>query len=359
MKDFLKQRAKKIYSFNSNLQFSLTKYVPKIIFKIANKSILGIKKRFDLLKKENRRLLIFKRWISIEYFIACFFFFNLVLVLLIFHFVNKIQRIVLSSTISKPINASEYPVAENGQQPFISARSYVIYDKNARVIVDGKNEHLRFAPASTVKIMTAVVSLEHYKLSDVLEAKELFRTEGSSMGLFEGERMTVENLLYGLMLPSGNDAAFTLSYHYPGGIVGFVQRMNEKAKELRAENTYFYDASGYDDRNYTTAYDLARLGANALDNPVFAEIVKTRTKLVYDETRRISHPLSNLNKMLEHSDVLGIKTGFTDEAGGVLVTSVRYKNSTYIVAVLKSEERFLDTEEVVDKIVKRIERLRY
>lgn len=253
----------------------------------------------------------------------------------------------LPDSISKQIN--------------LGSRAFIIYDTGARSIVAGKNDKFRFAPASSAKIMAATIVIQNFPLDKIITATNLNQlgSDNSKMGLFEGEQMTVENLLYGMMLPSGNDAAFVLAQNFPGGVDGFVGKMNEKAAELGLSNTHFYDPDGYDDRNYTTAYDLARLGAYAMKNPVFAKIVGTRYRTEYDITGKIPHHLSNLNVLLGKNGVNGIKTGFTDEAGGVLVTSINSGSKNYVVVVLGSSDRFLDTQNVLENGVSKIHNYSY
>lgn len=257
----------------------------------------------------------------------------------------------------------------------VNSKAFIIYDPQSRVIISGKNEHLRFSPASSVKIMTALIVLEEYPLNKVLVAENLAHVEGSKMKLQEQESITVDNLLYGLMLPSANDAAYVLAKNYlpaphqdgagpvgrqvPQGLEGFVDRMNERTGEFKLENTRFVDPSGYSDDNYTTAFDLARLASYALQNQNLREIVSTKEKIVTDTTGRISHPLTNLNELLGIEGVNGIKTGFTEEAGGVLVSSVQNDGKTYIVVVLNSQDRFQDTKNIILNALKNINLISY
>ena len=241
----------------------------------------------------------------------------------------------------------------------ISSRAYIIYDPQARTVVSGKNEKLRFSPASSTKIMTAIIALEEYNLEDVITATGLDKVEGSTMKLREGETISVENVLYGLLLPSGNDAAYIIASVYEGGESGFVARMNEKAKELNLVNTGFVDSSGYSDDNYTTAYDLARLASYALKNPKFSAIVSTKNKTVTDISGKIIHELSNLNELLGVDGVSGVKTGFSEEALGVLVSSVDHEGRTYIVVVLGSDDRFFDTKNIIERAVEKITLISY
>ncbi|OGH19282.1 MAG: hypothetical protein A2868_04070 [Candidatus Levybacteria bacterium RIFCSPHIGHO2_01_FULL_40_15b] len=241
----------------------------------------------------------------------------------------------------------------------ISSRAYIIYDPQARTVVSGKNEKLRFSPASSTKIMTAIIALEEYNLEDVITATGLDKVKGSTMKLREGETISVENVLYGLLLPSGNDAAYIIASVYEGGESGFVARMNEKAKELNLVNTGFVDSSGYSDDNYTTAYDLARLASYALKNPKFSAIVSTKNKTVTDISGKIIHELSNLNELLGVDGVSGVKTGFSEEALGVLVSSVDHEGRTYIVVVLGSDDRFFDTKNIIERAVEKITLISY
>lgn len=242
---------------------------------------------------------------------------------------------------------------------FVSTPAYIVYDPEARVIIAEKNSKLRFTPASSAKIMTALVALDSYKLEDVLIVPSLATVEGSSMGLFEDEKISVQNLLYGLMLPSGNDAAFTLASRFESGYSGFVEKMNKKAESLNMSNTRFVDPAGYDDANYTTAYDMARLGAYALQNESLRKVVSTKNIVVTDETSTITHNLTNLNELLGYNGVDGIKTGFTEEAGGVLVTSLIHDDRRYIIVLFKSQDRFYDTRTIMNSIIDSIRLITY
>jgi D-alanyl-D-alanine carboxypeptidase len=241
----------------------------------------------------------------------------------------------------------------------VNSKAYIVFDQDARVIIAGKNENLRFSPASAAKIMTAVIVLEHFPLDEVLKASNISEVEGSSMDLVEGEEISVLSLLYGMMLPSGNDAAYVLASNFPGGLDKFVKKMNDKAKDLNMLNTRFYDPAGYDDQNFTTALDLARLATFAIKNPNFAKIVSTKNISVTDASGLIVHNLSNLNEMLGRDGIKGIKTGYTDEAGGVLVTSLVHNDRDFIIVVLNSPDRFADTKNVIDEAISKIRLLFY
>lgn len=232
------------------------------------------------------------------------------------------------------------------------SKALAVYDVNDKVLLLSKNQSLRFSPASTAKIMTALVALSYYDPKTVLTVSSLPENPDSSkMGLFIGEKMSVLNLMYGMLLPSGSDAADVLALNYPGGEKAFVAQMNEKAKTLGLLNTYFVDPSGYGDDNYTTAYDLVRLGAYALTNATLANIVKTPEIIVYNAEETVSYDLKNLNELLTISGVTGIKTGFTNEAQGVLVTSFFHNGKSYVIVVLGSKDRFQDTKTLIEGII--------
>ena len=161
------------------------------------------------------------------------------------------------------------------------------------------------------------------------------------------------------MVPSGNDAAYMLAQNYPGGREQFVKRMNEKTRELKLENTHFVDPAGFENDNYTTAFNLARLASFAMEDKVFRKIVATKEKIVYDSSGKIVHELKNLNELLGINGVNGIKTGFTEEAGGVLVTSVEQGGKEYIIVVLNSTDRFEDTQAIIINAIKNIALMSY
>lgn len=274
-----------------------------------------------------------------------------ILVLIIF-FAVLVEFSRLQDVKRQPGNPVEFSYFINRPDQLSSSKALIVYDASNQVVILSKNENVRFAPASTAKIMSALVALEHYDPERVLQAGiSTVSIQGSKMGLFLGEEIKVKDLIYGMMLPSGNDAAHLLASTYPGGINGFVARMNEKARELSLTNTHFIDPAGYDDDNYSTAYDLARLGAHALSNPTISEVVKTPETTVYNTAQTIPHELKNLNELLSINGVNGIKTGFTNEAEGVLVTSFFHNKKQYVIVVLRSKDRFQDTLELLTGII--------
>jgi D-alanyl-D-alanine carboxypeptidase (penicillin-binding protein 5/6) len=260
-----------------------------------------------------------------------------------------------SSLIANPLpgfKVSQYPKKRDFYPPpIVSAKGVYIYDPDSGVVLFKKNPNKRLFPASTTKVMTAIVSLDNYSLGDVLEVRKLVN-DGKDMGLFAGERMSVENLLYGALVHSANDAAFVLANNYPGGIDAFVDKMNKKAIEIGLKNTRFDNPAGYDSVNqYTTAHDLAILSNYVLQNQTLAHIVGTKSITVADESYSYFHYLRNVNELLgDIPGVAGVKTGSTPEAGENLVSLVKRGERKVIIAVLNSKDRFGETRNLIDWI---------
>ncbi len=266
--------------------------------------------------------------------------------------VERIDDIESIQTLPFPlITPGPYPVNMSGVYPGeeISATGVVIVDIDSGVFLYTRNEEELFAPASTTKILTALVALDSYDVDDVVTVKTV-QNSGQVMGLAAGERITVENLLFGTLVQSGNDAAYALAEHYPGGVEAFVEAMNAKAQELRLVKSRFINPVGYDDPNHKmTPMDLARLASIALRNKVIAKMVAIPQITVSDVTHTYFHPLTNVNELLgKIPGVGGIKTGWTQEAGENLVTLVERSGRRVILVVLKSQNRFEDTSRLID-----------
>lgn len=224
----------------------------------------------------------------------------------------------------------------------LSAEAAIILDDASKVALFSKNIHLRFSTASTAKIMTALTALDYYSIDDVLTVKT-DGVEGVVVGFKKGEKVVFRDMLYAMLLSSGNDAALSISQNYNGGEDAFVEKMNEKAAQYHLFDTHFFDATGLiDEGDYTTAFDLAILSSVVMSNPTLAEIVGTRQKTITTLDGN-KYMLSNLNKLLGSYGVEGIKTGFTYEAEGVLATSTIQNGHRIIIVVMKSKDRFFDT----------------
>lgn len=235
--------------------------------------------------------------------------------------------------------------------PVINSRAVIAIDVESGKILFEKNAHDRLSPASTTKIMTAYVAKSHFRAGDVLRVTKESLVGGSTMGLTLGEEMSFRSLLYGMMLNSGNDAAFTVASNYPGGVSSFVAKMNEKVAELELVNTHFQNPAGFDNPNhFSSAFDLAHIARIAIDDPQISRIVSTKDTNVMSWDKTYKHELSNLNKLLGEEGVIGIKTGTTDLAGESLVGLVERDGKRVITVVLNSPDRFSETRTLINWI---------
>ncbi|MBI5122788.1 D-alanyl-D-alanine carboxypeptidase [Candidatus Roizmanbacteria bacterium] len=225
----------------------------------------------------------------------------------------------------------------------LTAKSALVFDLTTEKAVFEKNSHERLPMASLTKIMTAIISLEDPRKDNqyVVAGQDLVGED--SMGLSNGEVLKLEELLYGLMLPSGNDAAEVLASDSPFGRKGFIKAMNEKAKALGLKDTSFSNPSGLqgDGSQYTTVYDLLVITRYAMDNfPLFTEIVaKPEYGLSETPTHKAYNLISETNLLTTYAGVKGVKTGYTPEAGLCLVTYLDYGGHKLIGVILNSENR--------------------
>jgi len=235
------------------------------------------------------------------------------------------------------------------KDPLLEAEGAIVIDLPTSKILFQKNLDKRFSLASLTKIMTALIVLENYNPSDVIVVpKEATLLPGAKINLKTGERLTVESLLYGLLLYSGNDAAYTLASKM--GKEEFVFKMNQKAKDLGLYTLRFSDPTGLDPNNSTTPKDLAFLASFALKNPKFAQIVKTNEFVINSVDGRTTHPLRNTNRLLrEYPGTFGVKTGYTEEAGHNLISAVERDNHKVLSVVLKNpSNQFKESEKLLD-----------
>lgn len=234
-----------------------------------------------------------------------------------------------------------------------SAKSMVVIEASTKRVLAEKNMNDQRAMASTTKIMTALLTVENVKnLDEIVSINDnAVGIEGTSMYLRKGEQLTVRELLYGLMLPSGNDAAMALAYYVGGSEEKFVEMMNDKAKSLNLKNTHFANPHGLDaEGHYTSAYDLAVITAEGLKNEAFKEIVSTKNVKVKGSKDGEPRFLSNKNKLLRTFDGCnGVKTGFTDNAGRCFVGSAERDGMTLICVVLSCGPMFEDTANLLDQ----------
>lgn len=241
--------------------------------------------------------------------------------------------------------------SDSAEEPNLNSRAAIIYDRNSKEVIYGKEENTKRKMASTTKIMTCMVVLEKGELTDtVIVSKKAAGTGGSRVGLKTGDKVSVQDLLYGLMLCSGNDAAVALAEHVGGSVEGFADLMNEKARQLNLSNTHFVTPHGLDnEEHYTTAYELAIMAENALKNNTFSSIVGTKNITININGK--PRNLSNTNELLgSMAGVYGVKTGFTNGANRCLVTSCKRENLDIITVVLGADTKKFRTQDSIKLI---------
>jgi len=236
--------------------------------------------------------------------------------------------------------------------PGISAEAAALIDVASGRILYQKNGNKKMRIASLTKTMTAIVAIETANLQDVVTVPpQAVGVEGSSIYLKRGEKLTLEELLYGLMLRSGNDAAVAIAYHVGGSVPGFVHLMNEKAALIGMTHTNFTNPHGLDDSNmhYSTAEDMVKLSAYALKNPVFKKIVSTKVKSISWEGENWDRRLQNKNKLLHlYKGADGVKTGYTKLAKRCLASSATRDGRQLAVITLNAPDDWNDSMRLMD-----------
>lgn len=235
----------------------------------------------------------------------------------------------------------------------ISARSAIVIDALSGRILYEHNKDEKRGMASTTKIMTALCALEYGDMDKTVTISPTASgVEGSSMYLAKGEKIKMSDLVYGLMLVSGNDSATALAETISGNVKNFATLMNQKASEIGAYNTNFTNPHGLSDENhYTTAHDLAKITAYAMQNPTFCEIVSTKKKTLPKAEDGYARTLINHNKFLNmYEGCIGVKTGFTKSTGRCLVTSVEKDGMRLICVTLNATDDWNDHKSLYDSI---------
>ena len=245
------------------------------------------------------------------------------------------------NTIKQEVIQTTSNITDN---PKLDSRIALVYDRASGRILFDKNGNKTTPMASTTKIMTAIVVVENSNLSDIvtIDSKSA-GTGGSRLGLKKNDKITVNDLLYGLMLRSGNDAAVALAIHVGGSVEGFAELMNKKARELNLTSTHFMVPHGLDmDGHYTTAYELAKMADYALKNEKLKAIVSTKTCTI--NINNNPKVISNTNELLGSvSGVYGVKTGFTNGAGRCLVTACKRDSLDIITVIIGADTKKIRT----------------
>lgn len=230
--------------------------------------------------------------------------------------------------------------------PNIAAKAAIVIDAATGKVLYSKNAEEQRYPASTTKMMSLIVALEHGNLDELVTASQnAASTEGSTLWLTQGEKLKMIDLLYGIMLISGNDATVAVAEHISGSVENFAKLMTEKAHVIGAKNTNFTNSSGLPDPNhFTTAHDLARIAAYGYKKPLFTKIISTEHKIIPWAGKDHDRDLYNENRMLwliEGGN--GVKTGYTDAAGRCLVSGAKRDDLQLIAVVLDSDTMWEDS----------------
>lgn len=259
---------------------------------------------------------------------------------------RKILVVVIAACLSL-----QALVALAVEPPRITARSAVLLDQTTGRILYGKNAYEKLPMASTTKIMTAILALESGRLDEVVKVSEYAaHVEGSGIDLEAGEEKTMEELVYGLMLRSGNDAAVAIAEHLAGSVEKFAEKMTKRARELGALGTNFINPHGlHHEDHYTTAYDLALISAHAMSFSRFREIVATPEKKISWTGRPYDRLLRNQNRLLTmYEGAEGIKTGWTTPAGRCFAGAACRDGWRLISVVLNAPQMWEDTVKLLD-----------
>ena len=241
------------------------------------------------------------------------------------------------------------PNTVNAELPFTN---YIVKDmKSGRVFYE-KASNIKKLPASTTKVMTAIVAIENSELSDVVKVgEEILTMDGSNIYLEIGENILMQDLLYGLILRSGNDASMAIAKHVSGSVENFVVLMNEKARELNLKNTIFNNPSGLDDfeKNYTTVEDLTTIYTYAYQNETFRKIIKAKDYSTNSDKK--AYYFKNKTKFINIYDkATGGKTGYTPDAGRVLVTSADNKDLDLVMASIGNDYGYTSHKNTYEKV---------
>jgi D-alanyl-D-alanine carboxypeptidase (penicillin-binding protein 5/6) len=249
-----------------------------------------------------------------------------------------------SDSPRQPFTLEQISAFERQPAPELTAETALLADVPTGEILYAKNERERHAPASLTKIVTAMVALEHGRLDQEMVVSVYDLPPWSTLGLQNGEPLTMNDLMYMMLIPSDNVAATTLARELGGRVSTFVGWMNDLVAAWGLQDTHFGNPHGLDnEESYTTAYDMAIIARLAMQNRTFAEIVGT------PETFKAGHTLTSTNLLLNtYSGCIGVKTGTTDEAGQCLITMVKRPSGYAIAVVMGSTDRFIDSRLLLD-----------
>lgn len=241
------------------------------------------------------------------------------------------------------------PVVITKNKPQLSTNYYILIDNDTNQILVSENENTRIYPASTTKLATALTALNIYPLEEVVTISKDY-IDGKVMELKAGDKVSIKTLVAGLLIHSGNDAAFSLATHYPQGIPGFIDQMNILVKKYGLKNTHFINFDGlHSPDHYSTPYDLSQLGRLAFQNPTLRQYVKTKSIDLSDIYGQKIYKVFNTNELLGVvPEIEGLKTGWTPEASGCFIALLNLDGHYLISVVAQSQDRFNDTKILLD-----------
>lgn len=272
----------------------------------------------------------------------------------------NVTPVDLPPTLSEPLASQGswievQPIPQLQQDrlaPEVKAKAALLVDNATGLVLYEKNAHESLPMASLTKIMTAVMILEHHQLDEVVTISSNYSDlEGVKINVHKGEQLTVRSLLQALLLPSAGDAAMALAEYHSGSVDAFVEAMNQRAKALNMIHTHFKNPVGLDEEGHvSTAIDLAKLARYAMHFSAFRDIVKQPGAAIESVDGRFSYALTNTNRLLEsYLNVLGIKTGTTDEAGESVINLARNDGGHEVLSVLlNSPDRFQESKSMLD-----------
>ncbi len=246
--------------------------------------------------------------------------------------------------------ATQSGIATNFDIKNLSSKSVYIEDLDTNTKLFEKNSERLLLPASATKLMTALIAAQVYEIDDVLTVPNVVEIEGSSVGLFKGEKMTAGELLKAALIQSSNDAAYALATNYSGGIDEYVKLMNQKAIELNLKSTFFENPAGFDgDGQRSSAHDLAIISKEFMKNDFLKLVVSKKEETIGDVTGVYKHRLFNTHQLLwTDNSVVGIKTGTTEGAHQVLITQFNRDGRNILIIVMGSDDRYQETSQLIE-----------
>lgn len=272
-------------------------------------------------------------------------FLGLTFVLLLFPTTTLFSQKKSQNIFTHPLQ----PVVSRNSPLQLSTNYYILLDVSTNKILVSSRENERIYPASTTKLATALTALNVYPLNEVITVTQEYN-DGKTMELKKDEKITIKNLVAGLLIYSANDAAYNLATQYSQGQVAFIDQMNSLMQKYGLKNTHFTNFDGLHDPNhYSTVYDLAQLGRVAIQNSTLKNFVKEKELVLTDVSGQISHHIISTNELLcIVPEIEGLKTGWTPDARGSFIGLINLRGHYLISVVAQSEDRFADTKILVD-----------